>query len=665
MTPGLFLSLWRQRWGKSAPTAGPGTPFPAVDRLANWFLWNIPGVPESMLVGYALCVPLLMPLQFGLQGQVLLVVPLLFVALWARGHDGLSASLVLCALAVFSTSRYLYWRFDAIWALADGRDFRIAMALWVVELGCVLGYCTQWLATQFPLRRVPSALPQDAQEWPRVGVFVLCAQANAEDIAHTLRSADALDWPRHMRTLYGIDTGGDEERVRALGVSQVPLTWIPPSAESHCTLDHLRNALWPTKDDVVLILRAGQTVHPQALRQSVGWFAQRPLLGLVATPGHGFLPPTLPTAPSQRHNGPVPQECLLLRRSFWLTHAAAAEAATPMHPAAAMLRAGIDMDWLLAASPTGEWGCTPIDPTSRTWRAVLHQAQRLFDPWRKTGVPVAATVPLWYFLAGIDPIPGDVPMLLALVLPHALFGAWLLHDRAVPSWWNAARDGLLGIHLLLLTALSTPVRRLRLHRWCTWERMVEGLWKPYHALLAVAHLAALVIAAQRFGDGDATTLYAVWSATVWVLLMAYWAVCGEMEEIRLHTLRRQRLSAMLRSAQQRSMVCETANFPQLPLRIATPIDVPWTAEEDIAVSIFCDNDECAVPAKVLAVSESRREVTVDVADRTEFARFVSAALARTPDWPEWFPDRDADNLLPAWVKRATQGRQGTPRRSTT
>ena len=179
MNPRLMLSLWRERWGKAA-----GTNFkvPYVDGKVNqwthWLpysgIWSVAGVPAFALLLCTLLMFLITSIGLPFDSQVVFSLSFVCTAVYVRRYAGTLVTLVLVAMAVIASTRYLYWRFDATLVPGFSLGFFFGFYFFVAECYLALLVFAGLVQSIWPLKRASAALPGDQGQWPAVDVFILC-----------------------------------------------------------------------------------------------------------------------------------------------------------------------------------------------------------------------------------------------------------------------------------------------------------------------------------------------------------------------------------------------------------------------------------------------------------------------------------------------------------
>lgn len=155
-----------------------------------------------LLGGAAVLVYLLiLPLEWN--QQLFLSIALILAAVFInRMSSRYSATLTLAAISVFSSSRYIYYRFTntfGVGAESGPQPKTVDMVFMVILLSAeiyafvilLLGY----FQTIRPLGRKPVPLPDNPETWPTLDVFIPTYNEPLSVVRYTVWAAMNLDWP--------------------------------------------------------------------------------------------------------------------------------------------------------------------------------------------------------------------------------------------------------------------------------------------------------------------------------------------------------------------------------------------------------------------------------------------------------------------------------------
>ena len=207
MNPRLMLSLWRERWGKAA-----GTTFKVpyvrgkINQWTQWLsysrAWSVTGVPALAILSCILLLGFMIGIDLAFDSQVEFSFFLVCVALYVRRYAGTLITLVLVALAVIASTRYLYWRLDATVVRNFSVDFIFGFYLFVAECYLALLAFVGLIQSIWPVKLEHASLPLVQDEWPTVDVFILCDDQSYSAIKLTSLAVNKFDWPRKKIKIY-------------------------------------------------------------------------------------------------------------------------------------------------------------------------------------------------------------------------------------------------------------------------------------------------------------------------------------------------------------------------------------------------------------------------------------------------------------------------------
>jgi cellulose synthase (UDP-forming) len=669
MTPGLLLSLWRERWGKPdiATFEQPyesGAVTDWSDKVNQSTLWGVPGLGLAVMILFASTVAFVATLRFVVLDQLWFSLLLLTPALLLRGFQGGMITLVLMWLSIISTTRYFYWRFDATLGTSLNGEFFLALGLLGVELYGASLFTAGIGQLFWPATKPQENLANDQDEWPKIGVFVLCADQSIDRITQSLQHSQAINWPKNKITLCFVDTA-ERDEVRQL-LSAQGAKYLAGEQGQHGVAQLVNQALSASKDTLTVVLQADKIPDPNFLQECVAWFQSDPKLAALSTPQHVLMPPPGSAFTSQFETRVLGGEFMLLRcASFMQTPGLPIEPlSSRKHFAETLNKAGFDHAYVTNTSD--ESYCrvdNPLQSTALRFKLMLAWCREVLLFYRFLLGFVALGTPLIYLLTEISPLKTSPLVFLAMVLPHWI-QAGLLSQRVnkpkiLPLWLDALLI-VMTFYIWLLTTFTasfTKIRQLVTAMRKTSSKSAAPLTWPLNGLdtgLLIVHGMALVFGLKLCLQADYMGLqtaifYMTWSAGVVMLMVAKLAVAEETNEIRWQAKRQMRMAAMLKLPNNRTLACQTANFPHTTLELITPAALQIKPGEEVKVSIFHTVAEFAFAATVLTKTDRGLRIDVDTADVADFNAFAKATCARGPDWPQWLAGQNVAHILPAWL----------------
>ena len=702
MNPRLILSLWRERWGRAA-----GTTFKVpyvhgkVNQWTHWLpysgVWSVTAVPAFALLLCLLLMCLMMSISLSFNSQIVFSVLFVCVAVYVRRYAGTLITLVLVAMAVIASTRYLYWRFDATLTPDFSLDFIFGFYFFVAECYLALLVFAGLVQSIWPLRRAPAALPDVQGEWPDIDVFILCDDQPYTAIKLTAMAVGKLDWPRKKLKIYLID-GVQRDDLYALAAS-TGAHYLPHPNEPGDHAGFINQSLPTTNGEFIAVFESGQTPDHRFLQSTVGWFLRDQKLAMAQTPHH-FLAP----GPSQRDlevvnsSGPA-RSCVLMRRSVVVQMGGVDAAAVtqksymaltlqaPGYESACIgfdgqevfFKENRDQNVIIESTSDMSPGIFlvehPFAGRSLLWKqriASFHRALQFYYPVPRLFFFIA---PVVYLLGHVQAIQTSPQLLMAYVIPHfvhAHIARTRTDEKNRFKLFADIRETALACYMLIPTTL-TLIRTQFKQCLASWSADKSELpKKSYKALDAgsttlfapatfLPYLFVLGLNLAGFFSGlvdmifsstsqwEVAAPYLLWTAYNLMLLAAMLAIAQEANQVLRHTSLQQHLTAMIKLPSGRTVSCTTENFPASVLELSLPMSVTVDAGAPVSLSIFHAHRELVFPAVVVVRQGLRLDVRIADTNQKDYQLFAVTVLSRGPDWPKWLPGRSADRPLPKWV----------------
>ncbi|MDX5629970.1 MULTISPECIES: UDP-forming cellulose synthase catalytic subunit [unclassified Brenneria] len=225
---------------------------------------------------------------FELLSQFVFMLLLWSMAMVFRRIPGRMSTLMMIALSLTISCRYLWWRYTETLNWDDPFSLICGLLLlaaetysWVV---LVLGY----FQTIWPLNRQPVPLPAEMRAWPTVDLFVPTYNEPLEIVKPTVYAALGMDWPQDKLHIYILDDGGRPE-FKAFAES-VGVKYIARATHEHAKAGNINHALQQAKGEFVAIFDCDHVPTRSFLQLTMGWFFQDNKLAMLQTPHHFFSP---------------------------------------------------------------------------------------------------------------------------------------------------------------------------------------------------------------------------------------------------------------------------------------------------------------------------------------------------------------------------------------
>ena len=702
MNPRLILSLWRERWGKAA-----GTSFKVpyvhgkLNQWTHWLpysdVWSITSVPAFALLLCALLMLLITSIGLSFNSQVVFSVLFVCIAVYVRRYAGTLVTLVLIAMSVIASTRYLYWRFDTTLVPDFSLNFLFGFYFFVAECYLALLVFAGLVQSIWPLKRAPAALPGDQGKWPAVDVFILCDDQPYAAIKLTAIASGKLDWPRKKLKIYLVD-GVRRDDLYVLAAS-IGAHYLPHLGAPDNHTSFINQSLPSTSGEFIAVFESGQAPDHRFLQSTVGWFLRDQKLALIQTPRH-FLAPN----PSQRDlevtnsSGPA-RSCALMRRSVVIQMGGVdAAAATPQSHMALTLQAlgygsayvGFDRHETLpnenhaqnsmvepASSTTSEMFLVehPFAGRSLLWKqriASFHRVLKFYYPVPRLLFFIA---PVVYLLGHVQVIQASPQSLMAYVIPHfvhAYIACTRTDEKNRFKLFTDVRETALAWYMLIpttLTLLRTQFKQCLLLWIADKPELPKKSYKAFEEdpitlfspAMFLPYLFVLSLNLAGFFSGlvdmiffgtsqqGLAALYLLWTTYNLMLLAAMLAIAQEANQVLRHISLRQHLTAMIKLPSGRTVSCTTENFPAPRLQLSLPMPVAVGTDAPVSLSIFHAHRELALSATVVVQQGLKLEVCIADTNQKDYQLFATTVLSRGQDWPKWLPGHSADRPFPKWI----------------
>lgn len=670
MTPHLLLSLWRERWGKTAEAGFRrpyllGKPNTLGQRLVNAGVWKSPGVSFCILaVGGALLL-WMTSIRFSLGGQVAFTLCIAGFVLYLQRYKGTLIALTLFALLTLVSVRYFLWRFSSTLGPGFSVDFLLGFGLCVAELHLWLLGITQYIRTLWPLKQRTKPLPDSQGKWPTVDVYLATHEQDVDTVRQSFNAVRAMEWPKSKLRVFLLDGSlrpAIQELSNVFRVSYiVDNNVVAPLGETISAALHL------SKGEIVVIFDADATPERDFLKLTLGWFIQNPALGCLQS--------------TQRPTQPASTTCTILRRSILLESDGFETGRT--QPYAALARRlreqgycsaeyGVDAELPLATgiyrTDLSQYGKIPA------WKERLALTHAMLQFYQPVAFLIILTAPIAYLLAGVHLFQSQAEWLAAYAIPHFLSYHVVKVRQRDPGRlpiWTDVRHTALEWYLPFVTLLSVLRIELRVMKsrikalltlLATRGRttFADTALNETHRTWRVHLIAFLGLNVAGFGGGlsqlgwsglvssPEPAFYLGWCLFNVSMLVSAVAITNEKQNIQQHVRSLACLPAMIRAPSGHTLRCTTENFPSQNLTLSLPVELDLKADSEITLSIFYENREFSFSATVDCLKQSRLHTCVDIAANAAYQHAAAVIFSRGSDWPNWLPGSDADNPLPQW-----------------
>jgi len=452
-------------------------------------------------LGLAFLAALVIFVPLGLIEQWTFAAAVVLAAVIISKFKGRRGTLVLAALAMLVSTRYIFWRTTQTLEFNTLPEFVLGGGLYLAELYAWVIMGLGLLQTSWPLERKVVEVAGPTEHWPRVDVYIPTYNESLEIVKHTVFAAMDMDYPADRFSVFILDDGRREE-FRAFA-RQAGCGYLTRSDNLHAKAGNLNAALKKTDGELIAIFDCDHVPTRAFLQLSVGWFQHDPKLALMQTPHHFYSPD-----PVQRNLGVVsdmPGEgdlfygavqrgndlwnatffcgsCAVIRRDALLqTNGFAGETVTEdAHTALKLQRMGWNTAYLdarLSAGLATERLVVHIGQRIR-WARGMTQILRIDNPLRGPGLTwqqrlcylnamlhfqfplpriVFLTSPLAYLIAGQNIIHASAVMIFAYALPHlviSMLSSERLQGGDRRPFWGEIYETILAFHLVKPTVFT-------------------------------------------------------------------------------------------------------------------------------------------------------------------------------------------------------------------
>lgn len=409
-------------------------------------------------------------------------------------------TLVIAALSLLASTRYIVWRTTSTLEFDNVPAFLLGTGLYLAELYAWIILALGFVQSSWPLNRPVVEIEGDPEQWPKVDVYIPTYNESLEIVRNTAYAAMDMDYPADRFRVFILDDGRRPE-FRAFA-RQAGCGYLTRSDNLHAKAGNLNAAMKKTDGELIAIFDCDHVPTRAFLQLAVGWFQKDDKLALMQTPHHFYSPD-----PVQRNLGAsdMPGEgdlfygsvqkgndlwnatffcgsCAIIRRTaLEQTNGFAGETVTEdAHTALKLQRMGWNTAYLdarLSAGLATERLVLHIGQRIR-WARGMTQIFRIDNPLLGRGLTlqqrlcylnamlhfqfplpriVFLTSPLAYLIAGQSIIHAPASMIFAYALPH-LFLSLQSSERIQGGdrrpFWGEIYETLLAFHLVKPTIFT-------------------------------------------------------------------------------------------------------------------------------------------------------------------------------------------------------------------
>ncbi|MEZ5396689.1 MAG: UDP-forming cellulose synthase catalytic subunit [Bryobacterales bacterium] len=521
----------------------------------------------------------------------------LFALAWLvhRLSKSRTATLALVVISMFTTVRYLWWRFAETYSYLS---YNAGHEHWsdLVFVGLLLGAETYafvimalgYVQSACPLDRKPVPLPDDVAEWPSVDVLIPTFNEPISVIKPTVLAALNIDWPSDKIRIIVLDDGCRDE-IKEFA-SRCGAEYVGRTDSRFAKAGNLNNTLRRTDGELVAIFDCDHVPTRSFLQMTAGSFLKDERLAMLQTPHHFYTPNPIERNLNVFHK--VPDEgalfygviqkgndfwnaasfagsCAVLRRSALeeIGGIAVETVTEDAHTSLRLQKKGWNTAYLDIPQAAGLAAFTLRDHVNQRirWARGLTQILRIEKPlwsseltWAQRlcyfnssvhflyALPrlIFLTAPLGFLLLELSNFYGYVLAILAYALPHLFLATMTnarLQGRHRNPYWNEVFETILAPFILIPTTLALIEPRKGIFNVTPKSmsrnaRRYDWLIASPFLVIAALNIVGIYLGVQRMaaGEGEVGTLVIniIWACYSTLILGVVLAMAEEPEEVR-------------------------------------------------------------------------------------------------------------------------------------
>ena len=245
-------------------------------------------VSKVYLLFTALLAVICISVPFTISAQITFSLIFLLVAFLAYSTPGRLPRLILIAISLTISSRYLWWRYYATLNIDNSLDVFFGIILIFAETYAWIVLLLGFFQTVWPLERKPLPLPKDTAIWPSVDIFIPTYNEPLDIVRTTILAALNIDWPKNKINVFVLDDGNRPEF--KLFVNEAGAKYITRDDNNYAKAGNINNALKMTRGDYIAIFDCDHIPVRSFLQITMGAFLADRKLALVQTPHHFYSP---------------------------------------------------------------------------------------------------------------------------------------------------------------------------------------------------------------------------------------------------------------------------------------------------------------------------------------------------------------------------------------
>ncbi|WP_066093850.1 UDP-forming cellulose synthase catalytic subunit [Xanthomonas massiliensis] len=649
-------------------------------RLVSWSLWLL----AAILLVFVVAVPM------DVLQQTLFSLALFIVALVLRRRAGRISALVMMAISVAVSSRYIWWRLTQTVGVGSFVDLTLGLGLLAAELYAFLVLVLGYFQVLWPLRRSPLPLPQDQAQWPSVDVFIPTYNEPLSVVRDTVLAATVIDWPADKINVYVLDDGRRDEFREFC--EQAGVNYLTRSDNAGAKAGNINAALKRTGGEYVAIFDCDHIPTRSFLQVTMGWFLRDPKLAVMQMPHYFFSPD-----PFERNLGTyrrVPNEgelfygllqdgndqwnatffcgsCAVIRRAplAEIGGVATDTVTEDAHTALKLHRAGYRSGYIAIPQAAGlatESLSAHVAQRIR-WARGMAQIFRVDNPLGGRGLRLSQrlcyfnamlhffyglprivylTAPLAYLFFGAHVIHASALMIVAYAFPHVLQAGVTnlrMQGKFRHPLWNEVYETTLAWYILRPTWMALLNPRLGKFNVTPKGGLVERgyfdaqIARPY-LLLMVLNLAGIaagilrLLAPESVGEVQTVWFNLAWTLYNVLILGATIATASEHRQVRKTPRVPLDIPVVLYAGDGQAVDCRTVDFSSGGMGVSVAAPAALAEGQALEVGLTHRGIERRLPAVVRRRSGTELGLKFGELDVDQQRWLVASTFARADVW---------------------------------
>lgn len=673
-----------------------GAPSKTFASIVAWGGWDraVVSWPATILMLGLSVWAVIMPLD-GVE-QFLFSFGVLLVVFYLRRYAGSFITLVMIALSVVVSTRYLYWRATETLNMTSWLNTTFSVGLFLSEAYAWLVLALGYLQTIWPLNRKSTPLPPNQNLWPTVDVLIPTYNEPLSVVKVSVMAATLMDWPAGKLKVYILDDGRREE-FKAFA-KEIGVGYIAREDNRHAKAGNLNNAFKYISGEYVAVFDCDHIPTRSFLQVTMGGFLEDPKLALVQTPHH-FLSPD----PFERNLGTfreVPNEgalfyglvqdgndlwnasffcgsCAVLKRSALdeIGGIATETVTEDAHTSLKLHRKGYNSAYLNITQAAGlatETLSAHVRQRMR-WARGMVQIFRTDCPLLGKGLSWAQrfcyTNAIFHFMYGfprlfflLSPlaymffesyiINAPAGVIAVYALPHLVL-SFVANSRLQGplrhSFWNEAYETAMAWYIMwpALFAMVNP-NKGQFNVTAKGGHIEQEYfdWKigtPY-VVLFILNVAGLVVGFLRMFwfntfEWDTALLNILWTIYNLIMITATIAVALESRQIRKDWRVEREIPAGITLPSGQVVDCRTRDYSEGGVSLIIPETLSFQPSDVITLSLFRGNVRYEFPALVVGQHGTLLRLRFNNLTSQQERNLVAATLSRADAWLNWLKDR--------------------------